>query len=71
MSSPPGVEPVGIVGITLCAMSAALEFLDIHSGAVVSLCSIIGAICAIAGAARARRKDKEEWPNPVVKDPKK
>lgn len=71
MSNSPGVEPVGIVGISLCAMSAALEWLDVHSGAIVALCSIIGAICAIVGAYRGHRKDKDEWVDTIVKKPKK
>jgi len=71
MTSTTGTEPLSIVGITTCALTAALEFLDVNSGAIVALGSIIGAICAVIGVYRGHRKDKDnEWPNPVVRDPK-
>lgn len=71
MSSSTGAEPLSIVGITTCALTAALEFLDVNSGAIVALGSIIGAICAVIGVYKGHKKDKQtEWIDTVVKKPK-
>lgn len=71
MSSTTGTEPLSIVGITTCALTAALEFLDVNSSAIVAIGSIIGAICAVLGLYRGWRKDKDnEWIDNIVKEPK-
>ena len=67
-----GVEPASVAGITMISVSAVMQWLDVNSGAIVSICSIIGAICAIAGAYRSYKKDKDtEWVDKIVKKPKK
>ncbi len=68
MNNVPSAEPLGIVGIILWAGAAALQFLDIHSGAFVAIGSIVGAICAIISVARAKQRDK--WINDIVKKQK-
>ena len=72
MNNSAGVEPASVAGITMISVSAVMQWLDINSGSIVSICSIIGAICAIAGAYRAYKKDKDsEWIDTKVRKPKK
>ena len=72
MTHSAGVEPASVTGITMISVAAAMQWLDVHSGAIVSICSIIGAICAIAGAYRAYKKDNNsEWIDTKVRRRKK
>ena len=71
MTSTTGAEPISIVGITACILTAILEFLDVNSGAIVALGSIIGAICAIIGCYRSIKKDKDnDWVDEIVREKK-
>ena len=71
MSSTTGADPLSIVGITTCALTGILEFLDVNSSAIVALGSIIGAICAVIGAYRGWKKDQDnEWVDEIVREKK-
>ena len=53
-------DPLSIGGCLVCLASVIMEYLDVHSGGVVALCAIIGAICTVIGLIRSWNKEGED-----------
>jgi len=49
-------DPLSVGGCFVCLVSLVMEYLDVHSGGIVALCAIVGAICTVIGMVRAWRK---------------
>ena len=50
-------DPLSVGGCFVCLVSVIMEYLDVHSGGVVALCAIIGAICTVIGLIRSWKKE--------------
>lgn len=53
-------EPTSLIGILILLPSSMLEFMDVHSGGIVALCAVVGAICTVTGLFKQISKGKEK-----------